>query len=83
MSNLMLDDKNAMDDINPFTDPENFFPPGDGKWELQKNPVARLVLIQLVQDLQHLRWIGFRGQRAFDGIEAQRSSQRFFLCRPP
>ena len=34
MSNLMLDDKNAMDDINPFTDPENFFPPGTSKHTL-------------------------------------------------
>ena len=29
MSELMLDDKNAMDDINPFVDPSNFFPPGN------------------------------------------------------
>tara|TARA_B000000441_G_scaffold124249_1_gene101318 strand:+ start:3208 stop:3603 length:396 start_codon:yes stop_codon:yes gene_type:complete len=31
MSELMLDDKNAMDDINPFVDPSNFFPPGTSK----------------------------------------------------
>jgi hypothetical protein len=34
MSHLMLSDKNAMDDINPFTDPENFFPPGTSKHTL-------------------------------------------------
>jgi len=31
MSELMLDDKNAMDDINPFIVPNNFFPPGTSK----------------------------------------------------
>ena len=27
----MLDDKNTINDINPFVDPENFFPPGSSK----------------------------------------------------
>ncbi len=31
MSQLMLDDKNTINDINPFVDPENFFPPGSSK----------------------------------------------------
>lgn len=31
MSQLMLDDKNTINDINPFADPENFFPPGSSK----------------------------------------------------
>ncbi len=34
MSYLMLNDKNDMDDINPFTTPDNFFPPGTSKHTL-------------------------------------------------
>ena len=42
MSQLMLDDQNTMNDINPFTNVDNFFPPGTSKHTLDykkyKNP---------------------------------------------
>ena len=31
MSQLMLDDEKAMNDVNPFTEKTNFFPPGTSK----------------------------------------------------
>ena len=34
MSQLMLDDQNTMNDINPFTNVDNFFPPGTSKHTL-------------------------------------------------